>query len=158
LLEASLFARATGYIKTRNVDIGDQVKEGQLLALIDAPDIDDQLAQARANLEQAKATLKLNEANLALAKIVLARSLTISRRGNGLVAQEEIDKQKATVDTTAASVDNAKASIQVNEAVVQRFTDLQAFEQIKAPFPGTITARHIDAGDLVSADSTNREL
>lgn len=158
LLEASLYARATGYIKTRGADIGDQVKEGQLLALIDAPDVDDQLAQARANLEQARATLKLNEANAALARTVLARSLSLNVRGTGIVSQEELDQQRATVTTTAAGVENARASIRVNEAAVQRYADLQAFEQIKAPFPGVVTARHIDAGDLVSADSTGREL
>jgi RND family efflux transporter MFP subunit len=158
LMEASLFARATGYIKTRLADIGDRVKEGQLLAVIDAPDIDDQLAQARANLEQARATLKQNEANSALAKTLLARSMSLTGRGTGIVTQEEIDQQRATVATTAASVENARASIQVFEAAVQRFLDLQAFEKITAPFPGVITARHIDPGDLVSADATNREL
>jgi RND family efflux transporter MFP subunit len=158
LMEASLYARATGYIKQRLVDIGDRVEAGQLLAVIDAPDIDDQLAQGRANLEQARATLKLNEANAALAKTVLARSMSLSGRGSGIVTPEEIDQQRATVATTAASVDNARASIQVYEAAVQRYLDLQAFEKITAPFPGVITARHIDPGDLVSADSTNREL
>jgi RND family efflux transporter MFP subunit len=158
LMEATLYARATGYIKTRLVDIGDRVKEGDLLAVIDAPDIDDQLAQAKANLEQARATLKLTEANAVLAKTILDRSVRINGKGFGVVSQEEIDQQRATVGTTTASVENAKASIQVNEAAVQRFTDLQAFEKITAAFPGIVTARHIEVGDLVSADSTNREL
>ena len=158
LLEASLYARATGYIKSRLVDIGDRVQQGQLLAVIDAPDIDDQLAQAKANLEQARATLKLNEANAALARTVLNRSLSISGRGNGFVSPEEIDQERATLRTTSASVETAQASIQVNEAMVQRYADLQAYEKIVAPFPGVITARHIDPGDLVSADSTTREL
>src|SRR5262249_3366875 len=129
-----------------------------LLAVIDAPDIDDQLAQGRANLEQARATLKQNEANAALAKTVLARSVNLSNRGSGIVTPEEIDQHRATVATTAASVENARASIQVYEAAVQRYLDLQAFEKIVAPFPGVVTARHIDPGDLVSADATNREL
>jgi RND family efflux transporter MFP subunit len=158
LLEAGLYPRATGYIKRRLVDIGDRVKEGQLLAVIDSPDLDDQLAQARANLDQAKATLKLSEANAALAQIVLDRSVRIGRRGAGYVSQEEIDQQRATTGTTGASVEAARASIEVNEAAVNRFSDLQAFEKIVAPFPGVITARHIDPGDLVSADSTAREL
>ncbi len=158
LVEASLYARATGYIKTRLVDIGDRVEEGQLLAVIAAPDIDDQLAQARANLEQARATLKQNEANYVLAKTVLARSHSISARGTGVISQEELDQEKAAADATRASVENARASIKVSEAAVQRYTDLQAFERIVAPFPGIVTARHIDVGDLVSADSTTREL
>jgi RND family efflux transporter MFP subunit len=158
LLEAGLFPRATGYIKRRLVDIGDRVKEGQLLAEISTPDLDDQLAQAKANLAQARATLKLNQAQATLAQTVLARSVNIRRKGAGLVSQEEIDTERATVGTTRASVESARASIQVNEAAVQRFTDLQQFQKIVAPFSGVITARGIDPGDLVAADSTAREL
>jgi RND family efflux transporter MFP subunit len=158
LFEAAMYARATGYVKSRLVDIGDRVKEGQLLAVIDAPDIDDQLNQAKANLEQARANLKLNQANAALARITLDRSLTINRGGLDAISQQEIDQERATLDTTKASVETAQATIRVNEAAVQRFTDLQGFEKINAPFPGVITARHIDPGDLISADSTTREL
>ena len=156
LLEASLYARATGFVKTRKVDIGDRVTEGQLLAVIDSPDIDDQLAQAQANLEQAKATLKLNQANLTLAKASLAMYQNASK-ANAVTALE-MDQQVATVGTTSASVEAARASIGVNEAAVQRYMDLQRFEKITAPFPGVITARHIDPGDLITADSTAREL
>jgi RND family efflux transporter MFP subunit len=158
LLEASLFARATGYIKTRLVDIGDRVREGQLLAVIDAPDTDDQLAQAKANLEQARANLKLSEANAVLAHTVLERSRRIRMGDRNAIPPEELDRQQATVSTTEAGVETARASIRVNEAMVQRFSDLQRFEKITAPFPGVITARNIDPGDLVSADSTAREL
>jgi RND family efflux transporter MFP subunit len=158
LLEAGLFPRATGYIKNRLVDIGDRVKEGQLLAVIDSPDLDDQLKQARANLDQSRANLKLSEANAVLARTVLTRSLSISGRGPGYVSQEEVDQQRAKLGTTRASVEAAKASIEVNEAAVNRFSDLQAFEKVVAPFPGVITARRVDPGDLVTADSTAREL
>src|SRR5205823_10849610 len=89
LLEAALYARATGYIKSRLVDIGDRVKEGQLLAVIDAPDTDDQLNQARANLAQARANLKLSQANAELAKITLDR---------GLAAGQAISPQEADQD------------------------------------------------------------
>src|SRR5262249_61132921 len=71
LLEASLYARTTGYVKRRLVDIGDRVKEGQLLAVIEAPDIDDQLAQAKANPALSRANLKLAQANAELAKSTL---------------------------------------------------------------------------------------
>jgi RND family efflux transporter MFP subunit len=158
LLEAGLFPRATGYIKTRLVDIGDCVQAGQLLAVIDAPDLDDQLAQAKANLEQARANLKLKEANAALAKITLDRSLKINREGVSAVSQQEVDQERAALDTTTASVETARASIQTNQAMVQRFTTLQGFEKITAPFAGVITARKIDPGDLVAAESTAREL
>jgi RND family efflux transporter MFP subunit len=155
LLEASIYARTTGYLKTRLVDIGDRVQEGQLLAEISAPDIDDQLAQAKANVEQSRATLKLNQANAVLAKIVLDRYYRIQKDSAGAIAVQLIDEQEATVHMTAASVENAQASIKVNEALVQRFTDLQRFQKIVAPFPGVITARNVDPGDLISADTPN---
>jgi RND family efflux transporter MFP subunit len=156
LLEAGLFPRATGYIKTRLVDIGDRVQAGQLLAVIDAPDIDDQLAQAKADLAQAKA-------NLAKAKADETFATAEERRYRRLVssqaASQEEYQSKVQADGVAKAVVVAtQASIQVNEAAVQRFTDLQSFEKITAPFPGVITARTIDPGDLVSANSTAREL
>ncbi len=153
LLDASLFARTNGYIKVRHVDIGDRVQEGQLLAEITAPDIDDQLAQARADLAQSKANLNLSQANAELAKTTLARD---EKSGPGFgVSQQQIDQDRATVATTVAQVEFSKANIKVNEAAVQRFTDLQGFQKIVAPFPGVITARNIDPGDLVSADTPN---
>lgn len=154
LLEASLYARSTGYIKERLVDIGDRVKQDQLLAVIAAPDIDDQLAQARANLTLAKANLRLSEASANVANIIYERDL---RLGASL-SQQKVDKDRATAQVTKARVEAARASVGVNESAVQRYTDLQGFEKIVAPFPGVITARRIDPGDLVAADSTTLEL
>lgn len=158
LMEASLYARITGYVKTRLVDIGDRVTEGQLLAVIDAPDVDDQLKQAQANLKQAHANLELTKANAVLARTTLGRYEFIRRETPGAIAPQQIDEQKATVQTTTANVEAAQASIAVNEATVQRYADLQAFEKIIAPFPGIITARNVDPGDLVTADSAARQL
>ena len=158
LLEASIYARTTGYLKSRQVDIGDRVAQGQLLAEIAAPDIDAQLAQAQANLALALANLPLAEANSELAKVTLARD---TKAGPGTATSwEQIDQDKAQVKVTAAQVEAARASIQVNEAAVQRYNELQGFQKITAPFPGIITARNVDAGDLISADtpSTTKEL
>jgi RND family efflux transporter MFP subunit len=156
LFEAALFPRATGYIQTRLVDIGDHVKAGQLLAVIAAPDIDDQLAQARADLAQARA-------NLEKAKADAAYAVSVERRYRPLVAsnavsQQEYDNAVQASEVARAAVVATEATIKVNEAAVQRYTDLQGFEKITAPFPGVITARNIDPGDLVSANSTTREL
>jgi RND family efflux transporter MFP subunit len=159
-LSASLYARTNGYLKRRLVDIGDRVAEGQLLAEIAAPDVDDQLAQARANLEQARANLKLTEANAELARTVLERSLASNRLAPRSVTQEEIDQNQAVVATSAATVETAKASIVSNQATVKRYADLQAFQRIVAPFAGVITARSVDPGALITADnpSTERQL
>src|SRR5262249_30088645 len=150
LLDAALFARTTGYVKARQADIGDRVKQGQLLAEITAPDLDAQLAQAHANLPRAHANRPLAEANAELARTTLARD---TKAGPGVaIPYEQIDQERAQVKTTAAQVEATRASIQVNEAALERFTVLQGFQKITAPFPGVITARNIDPGDLVTAD------
>jgi len=156
LLEAALFPRATGYIKTRFVDIGDRVQPGQLLAVIDAPDIDDQLAQALANLKQAMANLEKAKADEVYAAGVEQRYAKLVKTNT--VAQQEYDDAVKATGVARAAVVAMEATIKVNEAAVQRFTDLQSFEKITAPFQGVITARNIDPGDLVTANSSSREL
>ncbi len=146
-----LYARVNGYLTRWLVDIGDRVKEGQLLAEISTPDVDDQLAQARANLVLAQANLHVAEANLELAKITLDRDV---KAGVGTAtALQTIDQDRAQVKTTAAQVESAKANIEANRATVRQYADLQAFQKIIAPFPGVITARTVDPGALVTADN-----
>ncbi len=149
----ALYGRVNGYLKWWRVDIGDRVQEGQVLAEISSPDVDDQLAQARANLVLAKSNLLAAQANLELAKITLRRNLEANRSSSGAVAQLTLDQNKAEVKTTAAQVETSRASIQVNEATVQQYADLQAFEKIVAPFTGVITARTVDPGALITADN-----
>jgi RND family efflux transporter MFP subunit len=156
--EAALYARTTGYVKRWLADIGDRVKEGDLIAEITAPDVDAQLAQAQANLTQARANLPLAEANAELAKTTLSRDVNA---GPGIGATlEQIDQDRARVKVTAAQVDATRATIQVNEAAVERFTVLQGFQKITAPFSGVVTVRNVDPGALVTADnpSDSREI
>jgi RND family efflux transporter MFP subunit len=154
--ESALYARTTGYLTHWTADIGDRVPEGQVIAEISAPDVDDQLAQAKANLTLAKANLRVSEANLVLAKITLARD----KAAGNAVSQQTIDQDLALVDSTDAQVGSAKASIEVNEATVKQFMDLVSFQKIIAPFRGVITVRNVDPGALVTADnpSETREL
>jgi membrane fusion protein, multidrug efflux system len=156
LLEAGLYPRATGYIKTRLVDIGDRVQEGQLLAVIDAPDLDDQLALAEANLAQAKANWEKAKADAELSRSMENRYRVLL--SGGQISDLEYEIKFKTHGADKASVGAMETAIKVNEAAVQRLTDLQAFEKIVAPFPAVITAQRIYPGDLVSADSTAREL
>jgi RND family efflux transporter MFP subunit len=156
LMEAALFARATGFVSQRLVDIGDHVKEGQLLAQISAPDVDDQLTQSKANLVLSEANLKSAQASQNLAKLTLDRGeLLIQQKA---IAPQSLDQDRATLETTTAQVASSAASIDLNKATVQRYTDLQSFEKITAPFEGVITSRHVEKGDLITADSTTREL
>jgi RND family efflux transporter MFP subunit len=158
LLEAAIYPRTTGYVKSRLVDIGDPVKEGQLLAVIAAPDIDDQLAKAKADLTLAQANMRLAEADAELARSTFERTLQSGVKG--AASAEDVDQARAAVKKTAAQVDSTRASIQVHEATVKRFTDLQGFQKITAPFRGVITSRNVDPGDLVTADNpgASREL
>jgi RND family efflux transporter MFP subunit len=156
LMEAALYTRATGYVSQRLVDIGDRVKPGQLLAEISAPDIDDQLAQAQANLEQAKANLVRAKADENFATSEERRYARLIN--SNAVSQEDYESKVQAYGVAKAAVGAMEAAIKVNEAAVQRFSDLKAFEKITAPFPGVITARHVETGDLVTADSTTREL
>jgi RND family efflux transporter MFP subunit len=86
-----------------------------------------------------------------LANAILAREAKAA--AGGAITQEQLDQDRANVATTSAQVEVARASIEVNTALVQQFIDLQRFEKITAPFDGVITARHIDKGDLLTADS-----
>jgi RND family efflux transporter MFP subunit len=147
--DTSLYARTNGYITDWKVDIGDRVKEGDLLALISAPDVDDQLAQSKANLILSEANLKVSEANLELANITLKRDIA----AGSAQSQQIVDQDRALVKTSDAQVKSAQASIEVNKATVKQFEDLKSFQRITAPFTGTITARSVELGTLVTADN-----
>jgi RND family efflux transporter MFP subunit len=151
MLETSLYARTNGFIQERLVDIGDRVKADQRLAVIAAPDVDDQLVQSKADLSQAEANLNLNKANAELARTTLARD-----QAAGLIAvpAQQVDQDRASYETARASVKAAEASILVYKATVQRYADLVSFQEIKAPFHGVITVRNYDKGALIIADST----
>ena len=158
LLETAIYARTTGYLKSRRVDIGDHVKEGDLLAEIAAPEIDAQLEQARATLLLARANLVRDRAGEELAHTELNRSRNLLARQ--AVPQQEYDTSLATAKVAAANVKATESSLRVNEATIQRLETLQSFQKVVAPFAGIITARNVDPGALVSADSPNttREL
>jgi membrane fusion protein, multidrug efflux system len=135
--QTSIFARVDGYIARWYTDIGAHVEPGQVLADIDAPQID-------ANLRMAQAQLELAEANLKLAQTNSVRSQQLSQ--NHVIAQQELDTVVATEQVQKATRDNAAAALKSAQ-------DMKAFEQIRAPFAGTITARFIDVGFLVTSGS-----
>jgi RND family efflux transporter MFP subunit len=158
LLEAAIYARTTGYLKSRRVDIGDRVRAGDLLADIAAPEIDAQLEQARATLLLTRANLTRDQANEELAHIDLNRTRNLLARQ--AVPQQEFDTSLATAKVADAIVKATESNLRVNEASIQRLETLQSFQKVIAPFPGIITARNVDPGALVSADSpsSTREL
>ncbi len=164
---ASLYPRATGYIAERLIDIGSRVKKGDLLFRISAPDLDQQLAQAQsqvvqlqAALAQAKAMVDQAEANRHLADVTNKRTSTLA--GSGAATAQNADTARAGVLTQGANLAAAKAAVKVaeanitaQEAQVARLKVLTGFEDIRAPFDGVVTARNMDIGDAVTADTNS---
>jgi membrane fusion protein, multidrug efflux system len=152
LEQTKIYPRAPGYVRRWLVDIGDKVKEGQVLAEIDTPDLDAQLAQGRAQLAQAKAAV-------AQAKAQSKYSTSNATRYQGLADQKLVAQQTVDQDVAQAGVDQAtvaanESNVIAQEANVRRLADLTAFAKVVAPFAGTITARNIDRGALVTDTGT----
>jgi RND family efflux transporter MFP subunit len=150
---ATLYARATGYIAQRNVDIGSQVHKGDVLVVIAAPDLDQQLAQARAELGQLQAAYVQSTANQSLAAANNRRTSRLVTEGWNSLQQGDTDR--TTFATQSAGVRVAAANIIAQQAQVDRLVQLTGFERVVAPFDGVITSRQVDVGTLVTADQSS---
>lgn len=146
--ETTIYPRTSGYLKKWFVDIGDEVRQGQLLAEIDSPEIDQQLRQAVANVEQLNARKKVAETRFKLARLNLHR---IEALPVGIRTQQDLEERQAEVEVADYTVKVAEADIQAGMAELQRVKELQAFSKVYAPFAGTITARTIELGQLVTS-------
>jgi RND family efflux transporter MFP subunit len=133
--QAQIFARVSGYIKEWKADIGTPVKAGQVLAVIDAPDLDQQIMQAQADLVSAQANAKLSKATL--------------ERGQSLITSEAISKQD--LDQRAADFGNKQGLVSSAQANLDRLRVLEKYKNITAPFDGLVTARATDVGSLINA-------
>lgn len=150
---ANIFARASGYVNKREVDIGDRVKAGQLLAEIVAPELDHQIAQAEATYGQLKAALQQAEANRELAKVTWDRDGPLVKQGWLTAQQGTTDIQTLKAQEAAVSV--AQANVVAEEAQLQVLHQQKLYQRVVAPFDGVITQRNIDIGSLVQADATS---
>src|SRR5260221_2554327 len=168
ITEAYVYARAAGYLKRRYVDIGDRVRAGQLLAEIDAPDLDQQVTQAQAavaqaegQLGQAEATLQQLIATRDLANITWKRYQVLT--ASGAVSRQDGDMQQTASKTAEANVTagekNVRAAqefIRASKATLQRLITLQGYERITSPFAGIITSRNADVRALISANGSGQ--
>jgi RND family efflux transporter MFP subunit len=150
---ANIFARASGYIDKREVDIGDRVSQGQLLVEIVAPELDHQIAQAEATLSQLKSALQQAEANRELAKVTWDRDRPLVKQGWVTAQQGTIDEQTQKAQEAAVSV--AEANITAEQAQLQVLHQQKVYQRVVAPFDGVITQRNVDIGSLVQADATS---
>lgn len=161
--DSPIYARASGYLKRWYVDIGARVKAGQLLAEIEAPELDQQvheadaaLQQARATQEQARANYEQGKSNEELARVTAQRWSNLLTKG--VVSRQENDQyqsqyqaQLANVRALEKAIAAAQGSVSSSEANLARLRELQSYEQVKAPFDGVITARNTDVGALINA-------
>jgi RND family efflux transporter MFP subunit len=150
--ETTIYARVNGYVAKWYVDIGDRVHQGQVLALIETPELDADLTAARAELSAAQAQEKVRVAEAEFARTTNERWRDSPK---GVVSDQEREAKRSDYDSAAAKLNAAHAQIALDQAKVDRFTALTRFKQVVAPIDGTITERRIDIGNLVTAGSTS---
>jgi RND family efflux transporter MFP subunit len=149
LEETVIYPRVSGYVRKWTADIGDKVEEGQVLAEIDTPDLDTDLAQARAELAKAQAGLVQAQASRDLSAGNQARYEQLVPEG--VASQQELDQRRGQAAVDKASVTVAQAIITAQLANIQSLRDLKGFAKIVAPFSGTVISRSIERGALVTA-------
>jgi multidrug efflux pump subunit AcrA (membrane-fusion protein) len=148
ITQAYIYARANGYLKARYVDIGDRVHKGQLLAVIDSPDLDQQVDQARAQVSQAEAQLVQQQSQLDLAHVTWDRYRVLAAKG--VFARQDADLQETNYKSAIANVGAAQRNVDAYQANLRRALALQVYERVTAPFTGVITARNVDVGALIN--------
>jgi len=149
--QANIFARASGYISRRDVDIGSRVKAGQLLVEITAPELDHQIAQAEATLTEMQAALQQAQANRDLGQVTWNRDSTLVQKGWVTAQQGDTDRLNLKAQDAAVAV--AQANIKAQTAQIAVLHQQKDYQSVIAPFDGVITQRNVDVGSLVQADA-----
>jgi RND family efflux transporter MFP subunit len=164
--EAPILARTDGYLARRLVDIGDRVRAGQVLAEIDAPEVDQQVqaaeatvAQAQAAIDQAQANLEQGKANRELARVTAERLKMLNERGIAPAqdtdqSQAQLAAQDANVQALGKAIQAQQSNLTAAKANLARLQELRSYRLVKAPFDGVITLRNVDVGALVSTSNT----
>jgi len=148
--EASVYARVSGYLKKWYFDIGARVKKGQVLAEIDAPDVDAQLSAANAKLRSTNATIAVRDAEARFASTTFARWRDSPK---GVVSVQEQESKQADSERATARLSAARADAALAQAEVDRLGALESFKSVVAPFDGVVTSRETDIGALINAGS-----
>jgi RND family efflux transporter MFP subunit len=151
--QANIYARASGYISKREVDIGSSVRAGQLLVEISAPELDHQIAQAEATLAQMQATLQQAQANRDLGQVTWNRDNPLVQKG--WVTPQQGDTDRLNLKAQEAAVAVAEANIKAQTAQLAVLHQQKDYQSVTAPFDGVITQRNVDIGSLVQADATS---
>ncbi|HKD55620.1 MAG TPA: efflux RND transporter periplasmic adaptor subunit [Steroidobacteraceae bacterium] len=149
--QSTIFARVNGFVGKWFADIGDRVHEGQVLAQIETPDLDAELAAARAQLKAGQATVVVRKAETEFARTTYARWRDSPK---GVVSDQEREEKKAAYDSAVARQRSAEADAALAQAQVDKYQAMAQFKKVTAPYDGAITVRDIDIGNLVTAGST----
>ncbi len=151
--QANIYARASGYISKRNVDIGSKVKTGDLLVEITAPEVEHQIAQAEATLAQLQAAQLQAKANRDLAQVTWDRDNLLVKEG--WVTKQQGDTDRLSLEARDAAVAVAQANVVAQQAQLKVLNQQKDYQSVVAPFEGVITARNVDIGSLVQADAAS---
>ena len=168
--EVDVMAKVAGYIKQINVDIGDRVAEGQLLAVLEIPEMDDDLRHASASVDRSQANVKQAQDELTRAKSAYdvanqfyERLNDVSKKRPGLVAQQEIDDAhgkalvaQAQVAAANSAVESANQQVHVNQSDVAKVHTLMDYTRVSAPFTGIVTKRYADKGSMIQAGTASQ--
>jgi RND family efflux transporter MFP subunit len=151
--DANVYARATGYIAKRNVDIGDRVKAGDLLAALAVPELDHQIAQNEATLDQLKSALQQAQANRDLAQVTWDRDSPLVQKG--WVTPQQGDADRLNLQSRAAAVAVASANVSAQENLLKELRQNRDYASVVAPFDGVITQRNVDVGSLAQGNAAS---
>lgn len=144
-----IYARATGYLKTLNVDIGDSVRRGQLLAVIESPDLDATVQQQRSLLQVSESALNTARSQLALQQATYDRVHVLAQ--HGVLSQQDDDVALAALKAAEDGVASAENNVSATKSGLEHWTVLASYEQVRSPIDGTMTARNVDVGSFVSS-------
>jgi multidrug efflux pump subunit AcrA (membrane-fusion protein) len=156
LRSAHIYARASGYLKSRYVDLGDTVRKGQLLGVISAPDLDASVAQEVAAVQQSKDNVLTAQSTLRLQQATYTRVHTLVL--HGILSGQDDDTARAAVESAQSNLQAMESAVQGAQGALARAQVLADFEQVRSPINGTITARNVEVGNLVSASGAAQGL
>ena len=152
LRSAHIYARASGYLKARYVDLGDKVRKGQLLGMISAPDLDASVAQQAAAVQQSRDSVLTAQSTLRLQQATYDRVHTLVL--HGILSQQDDDAARAALESAQSNLQAMENAVKGAQAALARAQALADFEQVRSPINGTITARNVEVGNLVSASGS----
>jgi multidrug efflux pump subunit AcrA (membrane-fusion protein) len=156
LITAHIYARASGYLKARYVDLGDTVRKGQLLGIISAPELDASVAQAAAAVQQSRDSVLTAQSSLRLQQATYDRVHTLVL--HGILSQQDDDAALAAVQSAQSNLQGSENAVKGAQAALVRAQALASFEQLRSPINGTVTARNVEVGNLVSASGSAQGL